>query len=288
MAAVTGQTTTTAVHNKNGHSYRPLLQRFTTRYRPYLWAVSATMLTYSFVKVYRIGELSSPRHLVVGNDNNKSPCCTTIATKDINLQQQQQKLQMQKAMVWLSLVVAVAGATYGQFSPSSSFRTQRLLSWTRQKGGFNNNNNNLTILTNTNSTMPTTGSSSTSPPRHGMTRLSFQVTGMKCQGCANQVHQAILQQSMRIQELVTTNHPTSGGPQTPTWAIQHVNVQPSTGRVLVDVRTHWNDSDSSSHPMSEASPTPLKELETQLGEAITQSGFPVTSSSSSSSFSQSK
>lgn len=116
-----------------------------SKYRPYLLGLSTTMISYSFYRVY--GPPAKAQHA----------CCTTEAQKQAHARQ----LQQNRAIVWVSLAVAVAGATYGRVAlPSSAF--------VRAAGE---------------------GTAAAT----GVTKLAIQIEGMHCTGCANKVTTAIQQ-----------------------------------------------------------------------------------------------
>ena len=113
-----------------------------SRYRPYFLTLSATMISYSFYKVY----------------GGSPSCCQSEKEKQAHARQ----LQINRAIVWLSLGVAITGATYGRVS-FSNFKGTAL------------------------ATAAAVSTASTN------TTTRVLVEGMHCKGCANTLKSAIQQ-----------------------------------------------------------------------------------------------
>lgn len=119
------------------------------RFRPQLLALSATMITFSFYRVY--GPPSRQEHA----------CCKSEAEK----QDDAKKLKINRIVVWISLCVALAGASYGRVQVPQLSRVG-MSNWIG--GGAQS-----------------TASSCAAAP------LQMQVQGMSCGGCASKVSSAI-------------------------------------------------------------------------------------------------
>lgn len=139
----------------------PLLSRI-SRYRPYLLGMSATMISYSFYRVY--GPPAQKEHA----------CCQTEARKEAHARQ----LQTNRAIVWCSLGVALAGATYGRVSIPTTL-----------------NNMGATPL----------GAAGVSATTTSLTKLSIPIEGMHCTGCANKVRNSI-QKHLGTRNTIVVDH----------------------------------------------------------------------------------
>lgn len=137
-----------------GASSSTMLSRI-SRFRPYLLTCSAAMISFSFYKVY-----FDP--LVV---NSKHECCETSQLKDAH----QKSLSTNRAIVWLSLSVAIAGASYGRVRLPTQFGN---IGSKVQSSSARNVKSFTEKAVN-----------------DGILRL--QVSGMHCGGCANKVQRAI-------------------------------------------------------------------------------------------------
>ena len=139
------------------------LQRI-TRYRPVLLGLSAAMISYSFVKVY--GLLPNQQAQEATRD-----CC-----HDNNLQKgvSDPNENVQRAVVWGSAIVALAGASYGRL-PRSAISS---VLWRHD---------------------PTA-----TKPLHLQT-MELRIHGMACAGCANKVRQA-LQGVPGVHHVPTVDH----------------------------------------------------------------------------------
>lgn len=138
-----------------GASSSTMLSRI-SRYRPYLLTCSATMIGYSFYKVY-----FDPSVI----NNIKHECCETPDQKDAH----QRRLSTNRAIVWLSLGVAVAGASYGRVS----FPKQFAVIGSKLQSSPAKNFESFTA----------------NAVKDRVVRL--QISGMHCGGCANKVQKAI-------------------------------------------------------------------------------------------------
>jgi len=125
------------------------LSRQIARYRPYLLGLSATMIGYSFTKVYGLQERLSPA---------KHACCENNNEDDV------ESLKFQRVVVWTSLAVAIAGASYGRVKPprATLFSLSGAPSMRRNDVGISSRK-----------------------------AMELYVNGMTCGGCANKVQTAI-------------------------------------------------------------------------------------------------
>lgn len=126
-----------------------------SRFRPYLLTLSASMISYSFYRVY--GPPIQQEHA----------CCKTEAEKERHAQ----RLKINRAVVWASLGVALVGASYGRVPLPKYFR----------------NNNSLVAGPMGTTTTAAIGSMASSSSQV----LKFQVQGMHCGGCSNKVKNAV-------------------------------------------------------------------------------------------------
>jgi len=180
------------------------------RYRPYLLALSATMIGYSFERVYSTTDI---KMLVSSSDSNvKQPqpssssssssnnCCHDNKN-DINVHpsdnSDDDNLRYQRMAVWASLLVAVAGASYGRVGNNARTTARRMVRRSQRSvptgtgtdtktnhhpnvtmiDPIHNNNDNNNNNNNNNTTIRTI--------------MEFSVDGMACAGCANKVQSAI-------------------------------------------------------------------------------------------------
>jgi len=146
----------------------PALSRI-SRYRPYLLGLSTTMISYSLYKVY--GPPSQMEHA----------CCTTDAQKKAHAK----KLNLNRAVVWASLAVAIFGATYGRVSLPTTHHLASIP---------------------TNIWRPASTGAAASGISSSSSLLKLQVDGMSCGGCATKVRKAI--ESIRGVQNVVVDHQT--------------------------------------------------------------------------------
>lgn len=126
-----------------------------SKFRPHLTALSVTMISYSFYKVY--GPASKQDHA----------CCKTNA-------QTQKRLQMNRTVAWVSLGFVIAGVSYGRLRlPTEKgvafFRKNMFPPVEKSVGG------------------PVVNAAGIPPPPS----LNFVVEGMHCGGCAGKVKRAV-------------------------------------------------------------------------------------------------
>lgn len=132
----------------------PMLSRI-SHYRPYLLGLSTTMISYSFYRAY--GPPSKMEHA----------CCQSEAQKKAHAK----KLNINRAVVWASLAVAIYGASYGRVSLPFLTKTNLMAA-----------PKNLWQATTAGGVAGLASSSN---------MLKFHVEGMSCGGCATKVRKAI-------------------------------------------------------------------------------------------------
>jgi len=169
---------------------------------------------YSFTRVYAPALLDEAAFFTLLGNNNKEQqqqqplphdCCHDNHSNS-NIQQQQSRgddnhpsnsLHFQRAVVWASLVVAVAGASYGRVNlptTTTTNMTQRFLRRLQSP---------TTVTSTTARTNSSSSSSSSSSNRMTIpTNISMElsVEGMACAGCANKVQSAIRQTLVKQQQ----------------------------------------------------------------------------------------
>ena len=191
MGAAAGASTANAASSTT--TSKLWLQRV-TRYRPWLLGLSASMIGYSFVKVY---------YTIPTQQQQQQHACCRHANDDA------QNLKFQRAVVWASLAVALAGASYGRVSIPKGVATA-WSSWRR--------NATAPVATRKGPLVSKPSSTITSK------MIQLDVDGMACAGCANKVRQA-LQSVDGVVGTVTVDHVT-GKTVIPTEALSAAQQNP--------------------------------------------------------------
>lgn len=176
-----------------------LINHHIARYRPYLLGLSATMIGYSFTRVYP--DVFSNIPILGGTSNQQNrhddstaaashSCCADSDTAPHHPHDPSTTLRIQRAVVWTSAAVAVAGAFYGRQGAGRSFLRQMASRANR-----------------TSPPPPPSGASSGNTSVNPTSPLVLHVDGMACAGCANRVQNAIWKQQPTVTD-VSVNHKT--------------------------------------------------------------------------------
>lgn len=168
--------------------------RILSRYRPVLLGMSASMISYSFLRVYDFNAF--PNHEQEQQQQQRA-CCEH---KHNTVERDDEELKVQRAVVWASLLVAIAGASYGRISYPKMIMTrlESSSSWPWRRA---------TATANTTSAIKSFSSvttATTMTAKQPYSTMELRITGMACTGCANKV-QTALQNVPGVHAVVSVN-----------------------------------------------------------------------------------